>query len=62
MENSRQYFLYSTNSYFEENSSWEPLADFYHIKYVIRFTLLKTEAACLWHGYHMTNKFLRIAK
>ena len=56
MENSRQYFLYSPISYFEENSRWVPLADF-----VIRFTL-KTEAACRWHGYHMTNKFLRIAK
>ena len=56
MENSRQYLLYSLISYFEENSRWVPLADF-----VIRFTL-KTEAACRWHGYHMTNKFLRIAK
>ena len=32
MENSRQYFLYSPISYFEENSRWVLLADFYQIR------------------------------
>ena len=32
IENSRQYFLYSLNSYFEENGRWVALADFHQIR------------------------------